>query len=82
MSTSVVKPRDARAKAVEFAADMLIVRLEDGRSLSVPLEWFPRLRSATADERGTWQLIGRGAGIRWPALDEDISVAGLLGFPD
>jgi hypothetical protein len=52
------------------------------RGQAVPLEWFPRLRDATPEERHSWELIGRGVGIRWPALDEDISVAGLLGFPD
>jgi uncharacterized protein DUF2442 len=81
-STSVVRPRDARAKAVEFASDAFVVRLEDGRSLTVPLEWFPRLRDASPERLAGWQLIGRGVGIRWPSLDEDISVAGLLGFPD
>lgn len=82
MSTSVVRPRDARARGVEFTRDTLVVHLEDGRSLVVPLEWFPRLRDATTDQRAHWQLIGRGLGVRWPALDEDISVAALLGFPD
>jgi hypothetical protein len=67
---------------VEFSVDTLVVRLEDGRSLTVPLEWFPRLRNASPEQRDGWELIGRGVGIRWPTLDEDISVAGLLGFPD
>jgi Protein of unknown function (DUF2442) len=70
MSTSVVSPPNARARSLE------------GRSLSVPLEWFPRLRDATPEQRRHWQLIGPGFGIRWPEIDEDISVAGLLGLPD
>jgi hypothetical protein len=54
------------------------VELVDGRSLSVPLPWYPRLVHATPAERENWRLIGRGEGIHWPELDEDISVAGLL----
>ena len=54
------------------------VVLDDGRELSVPIEWFPRLRDATAVERANWRLIGHGEGIHWPGIDEDVSVAGLL----
>ena len=82
MSTSVVSPPNARARGVEFVTDAIVVHLEDGRSISVPLEWFPRLRDATPEQRGHWQLIGPGFGIRWPEIDEDVSVAGLLGLPD
>jgi uncharacterized protein DUF2442 len=82
MSTSVVSPPNARARKVEFVPDAFVVHLEDGRSLSVPLEWFPRLRDATSEQRHRWELIGPGFGIRWPEIDEDISVAGLLGLPD
>jgi hypothetical protein len=57
---------------------MLQVTLEDGRELSVPVEWYPRLRGATAAQRQNWRLIGRGEGIHWPDVDEDISVLGLL----
>lgn len=53
-----------------------------GRSLSVPIEWFPRLRDATPEQRNHCRLIGPGTGIHWPDLDEDISIAGLLGLPD
>jgi hypothetical protein len=67
---------------LEFVKDAFVVHLEDGRSLSVPLEWFPRLRDATPEQRARWELIGPGFGIRWPEIDEDISVAGLLGLPD
>ena len=56
--------------------------LEDGRSLAVPLEWFPRFRDATPETRKRWELIGRGLGIHWPDLGEDLSVAGLLGLRD
>jgi hypothetical protein len=66
------------ATRVEVSEVSLIVELVDGRSVSVPLLWFPRLVDATPAERGSWRLIGRGEGIHWPDLDEDISVAGLL----
>lgn len=56
----------------------LRVSLDDGRELSVPLEWFPRLRDASASQRAKWRLIGIGEGIHWPEIDEDISVRGLL----
>jgi hypothetical protein len=82
MNASIVSPPNARARAVEFAPDIFVVHLEDGRSLSVPLEWFPRLRDATPEQRAHWELIEPGIGIHWPELDEDISVAGLLGLPD
>jgi hypothetical protein len=66
------------ATSVECTDDELVVALSDGRSLSVPLAWFPRLLGATALERAGWRLIGGGEGIRWEALDEDLSVRGLL----
>lgn len=56
----------------------LIVELNDGRTVSVPVEWYPRLAHGSMKEREQWQLIGPGIGIHWPALDEDISVEGLL----
>ena len=58
--------------------DSLTVELSDGRTISVPLAWYPRLTHATGDERSRWRLIGRGEGIHWSDLDEDISVEGLL----
>lgn len=82
MNTSVVSPPEARARTVEFIPDAFVVHLVDGRSLTVPLEWFPRLRDATPEQRSHWRLIGPGTGIHWPDIDEDISVAGLLGLPD
>jgi hypothetical protein len=54
------------------------VQLDDGRTISVPLEWYPRLVEGTAQERGHWELIGSGQGIHWPDLDEDIGVQALL----
>jgi hypothetical protein len=66
--------------AVDVAVDDLVLRvtLDDGRALSVPVDWFPRLQKASATERANWRLIGVGEGIRWPEIDEDISVRGLL----
>lgn len=58
--------------------NMLVAYLEDAREIRVPLEWFPRLRDATDQERAEFRLIGQGVGIHWPQLDEDLSVAGLL----
>jgi hypothetical protein len=79
MSTSGVEPRNVPlARHVECSADQLTILLDDGRSLSVPLEWYPRLFHGTPDERNNWELIGEGDGIHWPDLDEDISVEGLL----
>jgi len=63
---------------VRFSDDALQVRLSDGREVSVPLEWFPRLRDATPEQRNNWRLIARGIGIHWEDVDEDISVATLL----
>ena len=78
MSSSL--PRmDARAKDVRTSSDELSVLLADGRRVSVPLSWFPRLLHATAAQRENWRLLGDGEGIHWPDLDEDLSVAGLLG---
>ena len=66
------------APAVTLTAESLTVGLRDGRSVSVPLDWFPRLAHGTAAERDRWELIGHGEGIHWPDLDEDIEVEGLL----
>ena len=63
---------------VTVSVDTLCVDLSDGRSISVPLAWYPRLLRATGVERKRWRLIGRGVGIHWEDIDEDISVAGLL----
>ena len=68
------------AIGIHFDADSLHVALADGRELSVPLEWLPRLRDATSAQRANWRLIGRGEGVHWAELDEDVSVGGLLGL--
>ena len=78
MSSSPIELVVARATNVATTDDSLIVDLSDGRTLSVPLGWFPRLTHGTAEERANWRLIGHGEGIHWPDLDEDISVEGLI----
>jgi len=78
MSTLVAKISEALASDVWFDADLLHIRLLDGRELSVPLEWFPKLRNAAGKQRDKWRLIGRGIGIHWDELDEDISIPALL----
>jgi hypothetical protein len=77
MPTSAVK-FDATAVDVRVTDDQLFVVLADGRELAAPLAWFPRLTDATEAQRQNWRLIGRGQGIHWPDVDEDISVASLL----
>ena len=64
--------------AIDVGEDELTVSLVDGRRVSVPLAWFPRLLNATPSQRNNWQLLGDGEGIHWPEVDEDLSVAGLL----
>lgn len=66
------------AEEVTIAEDTLKVECSDGRTISVPLAWYPRLVHATQEERDNWELIGEGQGIRWPDLDEDLSVEGLI----
>ena len=78
MNTSGVDLEIPRAEAITVTSDTLVVELNDGRTISVPLAWFPRLLHATLDERNRWRLIGKGYGIHWENLDEDISVKGLL----
>lgn len=72
---------DASAVDVQFGDAAMRVALSDGREVSVPLEWFPRLRDATDEQRRHWRLIGAGEGIHWAELDEDISIGSLLGLP-
>jgi hypothetical protein len=73
-----VETNEALAVDVSCSDDALTVVLDDGRTVSVPLEWFPRLAAATARQRKQWEPIGGGIGIHWDAIDEDISVASLL----
>ena len=69
---------DERVADVEVSEDMLSVQLMDGRKISVPLVWYPRLLNATESERKNWRVIGGGYGIRWDDVDEDLSTEGLL----
>lgn len=69
---------DPRAREVHFTEDEILVVLADGRRLSVPMAWFPRLLGATPEQRARFELLGDGQGIHWPELDEDLSIAGLL----
>ncbi|HEY4235601.1 MAG TPA: DUF2442 domain-containing protein [Lacipirellulaceae bacterium] len=77
MSTLVTE-RDVFAESVRFSEDSMTVQLDDGRALSVPLAWYPRLLDGSKMEKANFELIGDGQGIHWPDLDEDISVEGLL----
>jgi len=77
MSTLVVETHPL-ARNVEFTDDDLIVSLVDGRKVTVPLVWFPRLSNATSSQREHYELLGDGEGIHWPEIDEDLSVDGLL----
>ncbi len=70
-----------QAASVTVGDDALTVILADGRARTVPTAWLPRLAQATPEQRADWRLIGDGSGIHWEAIDEDISVAGLLGLP-
>ena len=78
MSTSGSELRDALAKSISVTDDALVADLADGRTITVPLAWFPRLAHGTPDERANWRFIAGGEGIHWPDLDEDISVESLL----
>jgi len=75
---SLVLTADIRVQKVRVDEDHLIVDLMDGRSISIPLAWYPRLLDASPEERSHWVLAGGGYGIHWPDLDEDLSVEGLL----
>jgi hypothetical protein len=78
MNTSGSRLREALVYDVRVSDDALIADLADGRTITVPLAWFPRLADGTAEERSHWRVIGDGEGIHWPDLDEDISVESLL----
>ncbi|MFN2509407.1 MAG: DUF2442 domain-containing protein [Chthoniobacterales bacterium] len=78
MTTLVIDSAALRATAVRLTDDALVIDLADGRSLSAPVAWYPRLLHGTAAERNNHRLIGSGEGIHWPDLDEDISVEGIL----
>jgi len=78
MSTSETQLREAMAQGLSVSDDALVVDLADGRTITAPLAWFPRLAHGTPTERANWRLVGGGEGIHWPDLDEDISVESLL----
>jgi hypothetical protein len=69
---------DERVAGVSFDAERLIVDLMDGRTISVPLAWYPRLHEATPEQRSRWEIAGGGYGIHWPDVDEDLSTEGML----
>jgi hypothetical protein len=78
MSISTAEIEIPVARSARITSDTLHVDLSDGRTISVPLAWYPRLAHATTEERRNWRLIAHGRGIHWESLDEDISVEGLL----
>ncbi len=78
MNTLAIEISVPEALSVSLTDDTLSVDLSDGRSISVPIAWFPRLLYSTAQERNNWRLIGKGQGIHWEDIDEDISVEGLI----
>lgn len=78
MRTSTIEAEVPTAESLTITEDTLCVDLSDGRTISAPLAWFPRLAHGTAKERKNWRLIGKGSGIHWEELDEDISVENLL----
>jgi hypothetical protein len=82
MSSSPANLRPAQARHVTVSDSSVTVDLVDGRSITVPLVWYPRLTHGSDSERQNWRLLGAGEGIHWPDLDEDLSVEGLLaGYP-
>lgn len=78
MTTLAIDIQLAKAQNVTVTEDTLSVDLTDGRTVSVPIVWYPRLLNARLEEQNNWRLIGRGEGIHWPDLDEDISVENLI----
>ena len=78
MNISAIETDIPKAENVKLTDDTLSVDMNDGRTISVPHEWFPRLVHATVEERNNWRLIGKGHGIHWEDIDEDINVKGLL----
>ena len=78
MSSLVIEARPATIQRVSVTEDSLMVDLVDGRTISVPLAWYPRLLHGHPEERNNWRLVGLGEGIHWPDLDEDISAENIL----
>lgn len=77
MSTLAVELHP-QAHSIKCTDDAIIVDLVDGRVISAPLVWFPRLSQASKEQRENWELLGEGEGVHWPEIDEDLSIAGLL----
>ena len=77
-ATILAEKLEPLARDVRFTKDAIHVLLADGREVSAPLQWFPRLLHATPKQRAKWELIGDGLGLRWPLVDEDIEVESLL----
>ncbi len=78
MTTLAVKINIPKANNLNVTEDTLTVELDDGRTISVPLAWYPRLQKASVAERNNWRLIGGGQGMHWTDIDEDISVQGII----
>ena len=78
MTALAIEIRLAQIKSISISEDTLTADLSDGRTISVPLNWYPRLLHGTPEERRNWRLIGKGEGIHWPDLDEDISAQNLI----
>ena len=78
MTFSAIKQVAASIADVAIDDDSVVVSLSDGRTISVPISWYPRLSHASKGERSNWRLIGAGSGIHWPDIDEDVSVSNLL----
>ena len=77
-SLTQAETADIRVRDISITADELSVALMDGRTITVPLAWYPRLADATPEQRAHWEISGAGYGIHWPDLDEDLSTEGLL----
>ena len=78
MSSSVTEVREPRARSLDIRGDTLVVDFVDGRTMTIPILWYPRLWYGTAEERGHFELLDEGRYIHWPDLDEDLSVDGLV----
>ena len=75
---TLARAADERVVQVSFSDDEMSVRLMDGRTITVPLAWYPRLLNGTPEQRNNWQIAGGGYGLHWPDIDEDLSTEGLL----
>jgi hypothetical protein len=78
VTTLRAEPRIVAIESVAVTADDLITDFADGRRISLPLAWYPRLLHATPEERSNWRLVGNGQGVHWPDLDEDVSAENLI----